>query len=95
MNDKKPPELKVHSLADYANSPGKEQVLRLLKETIEEIEKGEITPNKILILHLDDRGESYDRGFRNAGLSMSEAYALCGLFGLRFAQIMGFIPMQE
>lgn len=65
------------------NEPGKAQVIAMLHEAISDIESGKLPVQKAMLICLDEgddpKSDKYDRSFRNAGLRMSEAIALCEL----------------
>ncbi len=48
----------------------------LLDAVAEEIRAGEITPTKLVILHLNDEEDNYTTGFRAANISICEMAGL-------------------
>jgi hypothetical protein len=55
------------------NVPSKETVLERLREAIEIVESGEYTPNKIVILMLDDSDDRYDVEALSGGAKAQDA----------------------
>ena len=74
------------------NDPGEQNVLATLHEAMSDIETGEISPRKALLIFLDDEDEeAYDPSFYNAGMAASEMIALAEVVKARFLVLMGFV----
>lgn len=68
--------------------------LQTLQAVISDIEEGHISPNKILVISLDNRDGKYNTNFHQAKMTMSECIALCEVMKVRFLQGMYYIPYE-
>lgn len=62
----------------------------LLKRTLIEVENGEITSKRIVIICLDDEDSKYDLVYRAANISASQALALLEVVKTLMLEQMGY-----
>ncbi|WP_298613455.1 hypothetical protein [uncultured Thiothrix sp.] len=80
----------VISMAKHTNSAKHTSVVEMLKQAIDDIEKGVdgYHPNKAVLLLLDDKDGGYVDGFYNAGMRTSEMVGLTKIMSDRFSLSM-------
>lgn len=69
--------MKLIELADHSEDSRRVSPEKMLRETLKEPLSDNF--NKAILLLIDDRDDKYNFGFRNAGMSMSEAVALLSI----------------
>jgi len=75
------------------NEPGKAEVVAMLHEAISRVENGEdFQYKRAVLLLLDKEDDTYNVGFMNAGLSMSECISLTEVAKTQFLNEMCYIP---
>ena len=67
----------IESMADFTSDGTKRGAIETLKSVIKDIESGDIEPNKILVLSLNDANNQYFAHFHQGGMRMSECITLC------------------
>ena len=67
---------KVSYLSQKTTDGSRWTVEQMLTEALAEVAEQRTTPTKALVLFLDDTDGQYDVGFRQSGLTMSQALAL-------------------
>ena len=67
---------KVSYLSQKTADGSRWTVEQMLTEALAEVAEQRTTPTKALVLFLDDADGQYDVGFRQSGLTMSQALAL-------------------
>ena len=82
----------VTNLGEYANNGIMRDPIAALKDVIRLIEKGEIAPDKILILTLETKDSTYSTSWHQAGMKMSECLPLLDVTKVRILQEMDYIP---
>lgn len=84
---------KVTSLGVYANDGSMMKPTDALEECRKDLESGETTANKLIIISLDDRDGSYQTSFWQAGMSCSQMVALLEVMKhVIITEQMGFQP---
>ena len=66
--------------------------INCLKDVIKCIEDGDISPNKILVITLNSKDDTYATSWHQAGMKMSDCLALIEVAKVRFLQEMEYIP---
>ena len=80
----------VENLFERSGSAKHRSVLDALRSAIADIESGTISPNKLVVLMLDDR-DGYRASFEQAGMSCSEMLALAEVHKAKCLELMGKI----
>ncbi|TXH71302.1 MAG: hypothetical protein E6Q83_03610 [Thiothrix sp.] len=86
----------VTSLAAHTGSAKHTSVVEMLRQAIDDIEKGvdDYYPNKAVLLLLDDKNDKYRPGFYNAGMKASEMTALTKIMSDKFSlAVSGIIEL--
>ena len=80
----------VENLFERSGNAKQRSVLDALRSAIADIENGTISPNKLVVLMLDDR-DGYRASFEQAGMSCSEMLALAEVHKTKCLELMGKI----
>ena len=81
---------KVSYLSQKTDDGSRWTVEQMLIEALAEVAEQRATPTKALVLFLDDTDGQYDVGFRQSGLSMSQALALTHIAQSVLLRDMGY-----
>ena len=81
---------KVSYLSHKAADGSRWTVEQMLTEALAEVAEQRTTPTKALVLFLDDTDGQYDVGFRQSGLTMSQALALAHVAQSVLLREMGY-----
>lgn len=82
----------IEDIGKHANNGTMSSPINKLRSAIEDIENGDISPDKILILSLNTENGSYIINWHQAGMRMSECITLCEISKAKFLAEMGYIP---
>jgi hypothetical protein len=80
----------VTKLGDFTNNGKMLSHMDSLKSAIKDIENKNMSPDKILILSLDNKNGDYNISFHQAGMTMSECLALCDVAKSIMLSEMGY-----
>lgn len=80
----------VISLAEKSGNANHWTVEQMLEDLLEEVRSGRRTATKAVVLLLDDSGERYDIGYRNAGMRLSELVTLMDVAKTDVKKDMGY-----
>ena len=81
----------VKNLFERSGNAKQRSVLDALRSAISDIESGAISPNKLIVLMLDDRDDGYRVSFEQAGMSCSEMLSLAEVHKTKCLELMGKI----
>ena len=81
----------VKNLFERSGNAKQRSVLDALRSAIADIESGAISPNKLVVLMLDDRDYGYRVSFEQAGMRCSEMLALAEVHKAKCLELMGKI----
>lgn len=72
------------------NRPGLQNVLNTLHQAQSAIESGDVSPEKAIIIFLEEDDGDYDPTFFNAGMAASEMIGLLEVIKVTLLKLMGF-----